>query len=129
MTPENGTMILSVSHMSDLVEKKLETGEVIIEQGTPVAKGYIPVTGSVKITNKDGKLSTVESRGAVFGEISTLLGHNHTATVTTATASRFYIIDGLPTFVRGNSEIALGFMKLMAERVLEMSRKVSSDKL
>ena len=66
MPPENGTMILSVSHMSDLVEKKLETGEVII--------------------------------------------------------------DGLPTFVRCNSEIALGFMKLMAERVLEMSRKVGSNK-
>ncbi|MDP7395741.1 MAG: hypothetical protein QGF67_00255 [Lentisphaeria bacterium] len=85
-------MILSVSHMGDLVGKKL---------------------------------STVESGSTVFGEISTLLGHNHTATMT---ASGFYVIDGRPASVRGNSEIALGFMKLMAERGLEMNCKVGSNR-
>tara|TARA_B100000809_G_C14907544_1_gene448589 strand:+ start:352 stop:741 length:390 start_codon:yes stop_codon:yes gene_type:complete len=127
MPPKNGTMILSISNLSDLVEKKLETGKAIIEQGTPGTKVYAPVTDSVKITNKDGKLATGENSGALFGEISTLLGHSHTATVTTATASKFCMIDGLPTFVRCNSETALGFMKLMAEPVLEMNRKVGSN--
>ena len=91
MPPKNGTMILSVSNLSDLVEKKLATGE---------------------------------SSGALFGEISTLLEHNHTATATT---SKLCIIHGLPTFVRWNSETAPGFMKLIAEPVLEMNRKVDSN--
>ena len=94
MPPKNGTMILPVSNLSDLIEKKLETGE---------------------------------NSGTLFGEISTLLEHSHTATVTTATASKLCIIDGLPTFVRCDSETAPGFMKLMAEPVLEMNRKVSSN--
>jgi len=94
MPPKNGTMILSVSNLSDLVEKKFETGE---------------------------------NSGALFGEISTLLEHNHTDTVTTATASKLCIIDGLPTFVRCNSETAPGFMKLIAEPVFEMNRKVRSN--
>ena len=124
MPPKNGTMILPVSNLSDLVEKELETGKTIIEQGTPGTKVYAPVTDSVKITNKDGKPATGENSGALFGEISTLLEHNHTATVT---ASKLCIIDGLPTFVRCNSETAPEFMKLMAEPVLEINRKVGSN--
>ena len=45
MTPKNGTMILSISHMSDLVEKELETGEVIIKQDISGTKDYVPSTG------------------------------------------------------------------------------------
>jgi|GEM_PF-1758756 CRP-like cAMP-binding protein len=126
MPPKNGTMILPVSNMSDLVEKELKTGETIFEQGTTRTKVYAPVTDSVKITNKDGKLATSENCGALFAEISTLPKHNHTATVTAATVSKFCIIDGLPTFVHCNSETARGFMKLMSEPVLEMNRKVGS---
>jgi hypothetical protein len=95
MPPKNGTMILPVSNLSDLVENELATGE---------------------------------NSGALFGKISTLLEHNHTATVTMtmAMASKLCIIDGLPTFVRCNSETAPRFMKLMAEPVLEVNRKVGS---
>lgn len=128
MTPKNGTMILSISHMSDLVEKELETGEVIIKQDISGTKGYVPSTGPASIANKNCNLSTGENRGAVFFRNPTLPGRDHAAAVTTTTASGFYRIYDLPTFAPCDSVVAPGFMNLMSERGLEMNRKVSNNK-
>lgn len=118
-------MILTARQTSALDEREVEADEAIIEQGTPGAKVFVLVESAVAVHSGGDKITEIDTAGTVFGETSTLLGRNHSATVTTEIASRFYVIDDLPTFIRQNPESALTFMQHdgRPRRVDERSRR------
>jgi CRP-like cAMP-binding protein len=71
--------ILELIHSNDV--RHFNAGEVIIEQGAKTNLLWFLVEGAVEIVKAGVCLATAAQPGAVFGELSALLGGNHTATV------------------------------------------------
>ena len=70
-------------------------GETILAEGTRTGKLLILRSGAVSIVKGSIPIGTVSERGAVFGELSALLGQPHTADVRSLEASQFYVADAV----------------------------------
>jgi CRP-like cAMP-binding protein len=108
----------------DIEIRRFPAGEKLISQGDAGTSAYVLEEGEV-IIDVDGKeITSVSERGAVFGEMSTLLGRKRGASVTTTKDSSFYVIDDLLSFLRQNGDLSIQLLKLMAQRVDEMDSVV-----
>ncbi len=68
-------------------------GETVFVEGTNTGRLLILKQGAVCIVKGGTEIAKVARSGAVFGEISALLGQPHTADVRTLEASEFQIAD------------------------------------
>ncbi len=68
-------------------------GETVFVEGTNTGRLLILKQGAVAIHKGGTEIARVARSGAVFGEISALLGQPHTADVRTLEASEFHIAD------------------------------------
>jgi cAMP-binding proteins - catabolite gene activator and regulatory subunit of cAMP-dependent protein kinases len=67
-------------------------GETVVKKGDRTGLLYFLIKGTVEV-RKDGVLLFASSQpGTVFGELSTLLGGNHLATVVAVGPSTFYMV-------------------------------------
>lgn len=98
--------------------RRFDTGKVILEEGTKTDELYFLTEGAVEIL-KDGVLITMSSQpGAVFGEISALLGCAHTATVRALQPCSFYVTTGSPReFVEASPAIWRHVSESLARRL------------
>jgi CRP-like cAMP-binding protein len=78
---------------------------------------YVLVDGSVEIVKADVQINTVADPGAIFGEVSVLLGLPHMATVKTLAPSVFHVTSDPSEFLRANPDIALAVAALLAKRL------------
>lgn len=102
--------------------RQLPENSVLIEQGAHARQLYFLVDGLVEVL-KDGTLITeVDEPGAVFGEMSILLGAPHTATVRTKTAATFRVADASRAFLRDNPDVALYVAEILARRLDSLNR-------
>jgi CRP-like cAMP-binding protein len=69
---------------ADLPEVSYAPGDVVIEQGTRTGSIWILVSGAVDVRRGDQHISTVDTAGASFGDISILLDQPHGAGVVAA---------------------------------------------
>ncbi len=101
----------------DLPQRELPPQENLIDEGGTTGVLYILARGSVEVLKGDFQVNTVSEPGAVFGEVSVLLGKPHMATVRTMTPSTFYVIDDPRAFFRSHPNIAFLIAKLLAKRL------------
>ncbi len=102
---------------ADLPERSFAPGEALLEDGTTSGALYILIEGEVEILKGDFQIRTVSDPGAIFGEVSALLGIPHMATVRAVTACRVYAVDEAPEFLRSHREITYGVAELLAQRL------------
>ena len=102
---------------ADLPERSFAAGEVILEEGTTSAALYILIEGELEVLKGDFQIRTVSDPGAIFGEVSALLGIPHTATVRALTACRVHAVDEANAFLRSHRDIAYGVAELLAQRL------------
>jgi len=104
--------------------RKFPSGATVLKEGEPGTSAFVLEEGEVVISVDGSEITSVSERGAILGEMSTLLGRNRGATVTTTRDSTFYVIDDLLDFLGKSSELSIQLLKLMARRIDEMDTVV-----
>lgn len=95
----------------------VEAGTVLFAEGGRDGMLYVLVKGEVEILKGDFQVNIVTEPGAIFGEMSLLLGIPHMATVRTRKASQVCMIQDGDAFLRSNAAISYDLLKLMASRL------------
>ena len=97
--------------------RSIAAGETVLTDGATDSLLYIMVEGAVEIVKGDVQINTVSEPGAIFGEVSVLLGLPHMATVKALRPSVFRVAAEPTEFLRSNPDIALAVAALLAKRL------------
>jgi CRP/FNR family transcriptional regulator, cyclic AMP receptor protein len=97
--------------------RRFEPGTVLLPEGKTSGLLYVLIDGEVEILKGEFQINTVCDPGAIFGEVSVLLGIPHMATVRAMTACRAYQVEDGDAFLQSNPLIAYELSKLLAERL------------
>ena len=100
-----------------LPSQTFEPGAVLLTEGERSGLLYVLIDGEVEILKGDFQINAVSNPGAIFGEISVLLGIPHMATVRAVTPCRAYVVEGGDAFLQSHTEIAYQLSKLLAQRL------------
>lgn len=109
--------ILELCRALAVPTRRYAAGETILEQGRTAGVLIVLLDGEVEITKQGLRITTVDDPGAVFGEISILLGRPHTATVRALEASECHLIAEPNAFLTDHPEINLEIARLLATRL------------
>jgi CRP/FNR family transcriptional regulator, cyclic AMP receptor protein len=107
--------ILELIHGGEV--RRYDTGQVVIEQGKRTGLLFFLIDGSVEVVKDDVQIATASQPGAVFGELSALLGGNHTATVRALEPSAFQVVRNPREFLETSPIICLHVCELIARRL------------
>ena len=102
---------------TDLPEVTVPGGAVLIAEGERHLRLYVLVEGAVEVSRAGSTLRVVEEPGAVFGEMSALLGGAASATVRAVGAARLRRSDDGPAFLRSNPAVTHAVAVMLAERL------------
>ena len=76
-----------------LKRQELPPGAVLLAEGETSGRLYVLAEGKVEVLRGDTQVAVVEEAGAVFGEMSVLLGRPHTATVRATSPVGVFVFD------------------------------------
>jgi len=107
--------ILELLQGSEL--RHFEAEQVVIEQGGRTELLFFLIEGAVEVVKDGVPVAKSSQPGAVFGEISALLGGNHTATVRTLKPSAFHVVENPREFLEASPAICLHVCELVARRL------------
>lgn len=110
--------------MTDLLELasalpavELADGDVLVHDGSATGSIWVLVSGALRVTKHGALISTIDRQGAVFGEVSVLLGRGHSATVEAVGPCRLrYARDGA-AFLQGDVRVMALVATALAERL------------
>jgi CRP-like cAMP-binding protein len=111
--------------------KKIPAGTVLFHEGDHGEEMYILQSGKVKISKKmrgvDKTLAMLE-KGEFFGEMAILNDKPRSATAEVVENGDMLVIDRktFESLLRGNVEIAIRFIKRLAERLREADEQMES---
>jgi CRP-like cAMP-binding protein len=103
--------------LSEFPARSFAEGENVLVQGERTGLLYILVDGTVEITKDEAKVATTSEPGAIFGDLSVLLGVPHTASVRAMRASKFYVVTDPRGFLDRNPAACLHLCELLARRL------------
>jgi CRP/FNR family transcriptional regulator, cyclic AMP receptor protein len=101
----------------DALKKTVPAGTVLLPEGANTGRLYVLVDGAVEISRNDIVFATSSDPGAIFGEMSVLLGLPHTASVKTTLPSTIYEMKDAAAFMGSDPAIALIVAKTLAQRL------------
>lgn len=101
----------------DLPVSSFAPGVVLLGEGQATGRLFVLIEGEVEIVKDGYQINTASDHGAVFGEMSALLGLPHMATVRALTPCRAHVIEGGAAFLNSNKEFAYGLAQLLAHRL------------
>lgn len=94
-----------------------QPGDIVLAEGQTTGRLYILAEGMVEVAKGDVQINQVSDPGAIFGDMSVLLGIPHMATVRALTACRAYVSDDGPVFLKSHPEMAYGLARMLALRL------------
>lgn len=97
--------------------KALAPGESLIEAGESGGELYVLETGRLVVVRDGVDIATIVEPGALIGEMSVLLGIDHSATVRAVTPSKVRIIEDGLSFLERTPLVALHVATLACERL------------
>jgi CRP/FNR family cyclic AMP-dependent transcriptional regulator len=109
-----------LDHCADLPERTFAAGGVVIAEGVASAL-FVLVDGAVEILKGDVCVNVVDEPGAIFGEVSALLGVPPMATVRALSPSRFRVADDGAAFIASRPELAIDVARLLAARLTSVT--------
>jgi CRP/FNR family cyclic AMP-dependent transcriptional regulator len=92
-------------------------GQIVMEQDSPAGPLLVLLEGEVEILRDDVRVAKTAQGGAVFGEMSVLLGCAHTATVRALKPSRFAVIENPRQFLTASPDASFHVASLLARRL------------
>lgn len=105
-----------------LPEVRLEDGDVLIEQGEPGGRLFVLESGTVLVERDAIAVARIDTPGAVFGEMSMLLGAPSTATVRCQGPCALRVADDPEHFFAAHPQAALELARVCAGRVDALTR-------
>lgn len=102
-----------------LPRRRLSAGEVLVEEGTPSTGAlFVLAEGELEIVKAGGiQITTVSEPGAVFAEISLLLGVPHTASVRAVGPAEVLVAADGRALLQSSPAIGIGLARLLARRL------------
>jgi CRP-like cAMP-binding protein len=97
--------------------RNVPAGEVLLWEGQFTGRLFVLVDGEVEVRKADFLINVVSERGAVFGEMSALLGAPPMATVRATRPSTMYAIENGANFLQTNKDAAFFVAELLAQRL------------
>jgi len=109
------TDLLALS--ADRPDVTVPDGEVIIEEGSTPDRLYVLVAGRLVIEHDGVPFARVDTPGAVFGEMSAVLGRPATATVRASGNATLRAVDDPVGFLTEQPAAALSVLRTTASRL------------
>jgi len=107
--------LLTLTAGQPLIE--LAAGEVLIKEGELGGDLFILEAGQLVVSRDGIPLATVSNPGAALGEMSVLLGTEHTATVTAEEPSRLRVVPDAFAYLERHPLAALRIAMLVTQRL------------
>jgi CRP/FNR family transcriptional regulator, cyclic AMP receptor protein len=102
--------------------RAFERGDIVLSEGSETHRLLFLNRGAVDVVKDEVQLTRVSEPGAVFGDMSVLLGLPHTADVLAIEPSSFYIVDHAEGLLRQEPLLALYVATVLARRLDEVNR-------
>jgi CRP-like cAMP-binding protein len=112
---------LALPKLASLSIEVYEEGSLVLAAGATTGKLLVLKEGAVEVVRAGVRLAEVSEPGAVFGELSVLLGQPHTADVRAMRRSTFHVADGT-SYLRADPTAALYVAMLLARRLHAVNR-------
>ena len=100
-----------------LPTSRFAPGEVLLREGERSGKLYFMIDGQVEILKEKFAINIVTEPGAIFGEMSVLLGIPHMATVKAIAETNVYDVEGGRDFLLSHMEITYHLSMMLAHRL------------
>jgi CRP-like cAMP-binding protein len=97
--------------------RQFDAGEIVLDQGHDSGVMLVLIEGEVEILRDEVCVATASQPGVVFGEMSTLLGGPHTATVRARTRSCFAVVENPRRFLEDSAQASLFVAEMLARRL------------
>jgi len=98
-------------------KRDFPAGSVLLKEGETTGRLYVLTSGTIEVARGDTTITITSEPGAVFGEMSALLGRPHSADVRAVTPVTAYEIAGAVAALESHPEIAHGVARLLAHRL------------
>lgn len=108
-----------LDHCGGLPLVRFEPGEVLIPEGPASDRLFIMVSGTAEVVRGDIRVAEISEPGAIFGEISALLGGPHTATVRALAPIEAYRLDHASTALPNLTEVSYHVARILARRLVD----------
>ncbi len=106
-----------------LPEVYLKEGDKLLVENEKSDDVYILKSGGVTITTGGSEICRINEPMSIFGEISSLCGCPHTATVIVTESSRFYKIENLRKYLEEHNAAGVELAEILAHRLVNMNSK------
>ena len=103
--------------LQDHPVQQFAVGEVLIEQGDSTGRLFILIEGGVEVIKDGVTVAKASEAGAIFGDLSALLGVPHTAAVRTMRPSSFHVVADARSFLEHHPSVGLHLCRLLARRL------------
>ncbi|MGB8167449.1 MAG: cyclic nucleotide-binding domain-containing protein [Chthoniobacteraceae bacterium] len=97
-------------------------GETVLDQGESTGLLFVLIEGGVEVVKDNVTVATASEPGAIFGDLSALLGLPHTAAVRTTRPSRFHCVTNARAFLEQNPSMCLHLCELLARRLDSLNK-------
>jgi len=98
---------------------EVAAGETLMTQGDVSKRLYVLIEGTVDVMRGPTRVTRIHMPGALFGEMSQLLGHPYSASVVAVTPARFYLVENGPAFLGSSPAVALYAARNLAQRLYD----------
>lgn len=102
---------------ADCPVEQVPAGDVLITEGSTSTRMCVLVSGTVVVERENAVFARVDSPGALFGEMSWILGKPATATARAATDVVVHVVADPAEFFRERPEAALAVLQMTAGRL------------
>lgn len=102
--------------------RRFVAGEVLLQEGGEEPGLFFLERGTVEVWKDGQSIARVRERGAVFGEMSVLLGSAHTATVTAAGEVECRVAEAPAAYLAEHPEVVLYIGWILARRLDSLNR-------
>jgi CRP/FNR family transcriptional regulator, cyclic AMP receptor protein len=106
-----------LDHCTGAKRRDVATGTTLLTEGETTGRLYVLAGGAVEILRGETRVAVVSEAGAVFGEMSVLLGKPHTATVRAMSPASVFEFEDAERFLKSHPEIAFLLGRLLAQRL------------
>lgn len=102
-----------------LPEVTFAPGQALISEGLPVSRLLILVSGQVSIRKGDNEVAQISNEGAIFGEMSALLGIPASASVIAMGEVRALCSENGKALIEENHQLAIHTARTLAQRLYQ----------
>lgn len=107
--------------LGDHPVRTFAAGETILHQGQTTGLLFVLIEGGVEVVKDGVPVARASEPGAIFGDLSAILGGPHTASVLATRPTRMHVIADPKAFLQGSPVACLELCELLARRLDAMN--------